>query len=47
MTLFHAAAPAEAVFAAVLARWYDGEGDPRTLARLTAVAPPQTRTSNS
>jgi uncharacterized protein (DUF1810 family) len=47
MTLFHAADPGEPVFGAVLARWYGGEGDPHTLARLGAAASPQTRTSNS
>jgi uncharacterized protein (DUF1810 family) len=34
MTLFSAAAPDEAVFADVLARYFDGERDPATLSRL-------------
>jgi uncharacterized protein (DUF1810 family) len=30
MTLFARADPAQPLFAAVLARWYGGAGDPRT-----------------
>ena len=36
MTLFAAAGPQEAVFGAVLARYFDGEPDEATLARLTS-----------
>jgi len=36
MTLFHEAAPAEAVFAEALSRFYGGEPDPRTLELLRA-----------
>lgn len=46
MTLFHAADPGEPVFAAVVARWYGGRADPRTLAGLGATDA-QTGTSNS
>ena len=35
MTLFHRAAPEEAVFAQVLARFYEGKADDATDARLT------------
>jgi uncharacterized protein (DUF1810 family) len=37
MTLFRAAAPEEALFDAVLRRYYGGEADPRTLALLAAA----------
>jgi uncharacterized protein (DUF1810 family) len=34
MTLFQAAAPQEPVFAAALAKYFDGEPDPKSLALL-------------
>lgn len=43
LTLFAAAAPAEALFARALQRWFEGQADPLTLARLghgAQVSPP-------